>query len=332
MEEIIVLKNDRFKIEITNYGARVMRWLVDGVDIVLGFDHIDQYKSAIEPYHSAIIGRYANRIANAQFTLNNESFRLNNNLGNHILHGGSKAFHNSIWTVQSRSENHLELLNLSPNGDQGFPGELTTKAIYTLEADGLLLEVKARTTKSTPVNITHHPYFNLSGLESSDLSHHQFLVHSNEILETNHEGIPSGNRVQVANNGFDFTNWKSLAKGINESHAQIELLNGIDHTYITDQNDQLKLQAEARAIDSHIHMQVYSNQPGIQFYTANHFEEKETGKSGRRHAFRGAFCFEPQKWPDGPNQNNFPDTILQPNEQYNFSLKYKFPLLEQDLK
>ncbi len=326
MEEILTISNDRLTISITNYGGRIMQWLVDGVDIVLGFDTVDEYKTANEPYHGALIGRYANRIANAQYSSDGVSYPLDQNHGKHILHGGKEAFHNTVWKVISKSSIHVELQNISPDGDQGFPGELTTIARYEIVAeDTLALSMTATSTKPTVLSLTHHPYFNLSGLTSYDLSEHLFQIHSNQILSTDVEGIPSGDIVDVGFTGFDFTRWKSLAKAMKESHSQINLLGGIDHTYITEnQTDHLQLQAEAKSSNSKVHMQVYSNQPGLQFYTANHFDGKEKGKTGRSHMFRGAFCFEPQHWPDSPNQGQFPSTILKSNEKYVFNMKYKF--------
>jgi len=329
MQETITISNERLSIAITNYGGRVMRWIVDGVDIIMGFDEVDQYKTASEPYHGAIIGRYANRIANAKFTLNNKEYYLNQNHGKHLLHGGDQAFHNTIWTILSRSKSHVEMQLISPDGDQGFPGELTATARYELQEDGLSLSIKATTTAATPINMTHHPYFNLSGLPSSDLEQHQFMIHSNKILPTTHDGIPTGDLLSVSDTGFDFEQWKSLKQAWKVSHPQIETIGGIDHTYIMPDQSEVSLQAEAKASDTNVHMQVHSNQPGVQFYTANHFEGKEKGKIGRSHVFRGAFCFEPQRWPDSPNQQTFPNTILQSDEEYSLILYYKFPKLPQ---
>jgi len=324
MEEIIKISNNRLSLTITNYGGRVMSWEVDGVDIVLGFETIEEYKSANEPYHSALIGRYANRVANARFKLKEKTYELDQNHGQHILHGGSSAFHNSMWTIISKSDTHVELEFISADGDQGFPGELKSIARYEIDDNALKLEIKSTTTKSTPVSITHHPYFNLSGLNSKDLEQHEFLIHSDQVLSTNKEGIPDGNKLGVGYTGFDFTKWKKLSKAMQESHSQIELLGGIDHTYIMDVDSKLRLQAEAKSIDSNVHMQVYSNQPGVQFYTANHFDGNEKGKQGRTHAHRSAFCFEPQRWPDSPNHDNFPNSMLHPNEEFTFSMEYRF--------
>ena len=327
MEEIFTISNGRLEITITNYGGRIMQWLVDKVDIVFGFDTIDKYKTANEPYHSALIGRYANRIANSKFTYNGQSFQLNQNHGKHILHGGQQAFHNAEWTVLNKSKTHIELYHVSPDGDQGFPGELTAIARYEIKDDTLVLSINATTTKVTPLSITYHPYFNLSGIEADDLSNHVFKIHAEEILETNKNGIPTGETIEVKDSGFDFKQWKSLDNAMAESHSQIELLQGIDHTYITEcRGNQVQLQAEAKAKNSQVHMQVYSNQPGVQFYTANHFNGSDIGKNDRLHQHRGAFCFEPQMWPDSPNQNNFPSAFLIPNETFSFVTEYKFPM------
>lgn len=327
MEEIITISNDRLKVDITNFGGRVMRWLVDEVDIVLGFDSIKEYKSANEPYHGAIIGRYANRIANAKYTYEGVTYLLDVNHGNHILHGGKQAFHNATWEVLDKSNTHVKLRHISPDGDQGFPGILTTIAKYELQGGSLYLTISATTTKATPISITHHPYFNLSGLDSNDLSHHLFQIHADQILSTNSDGIPMGDRIDVEFTGFDFANWKSLNQGIQESHPQMDLLSGIDHTYITISNaESVQLLAEAKASDTGVHMQVFSNQPGTQFYTANHFNGSDKGKGNRIHHYRGAFCFEPQMWPDSPNQKTFPNTILLPNETFLMTAEYKFPV------
>lgn len=327
MEGVFAIFNERFKLDITNYGGRVMRWKVDGIDIVFGFDSIDEYKKASEPYHSALIGRYANRIANAKYFSNGNPCQLNNNLGTHMLHGGSNAFHNVIWTVLSRSQTHLELQYISKDGDQGFPGELITIAKYSIVDDGVLLEINASTSKPTPVSLTHHPYFNLSGLSSNNLKQHRFKIHSNSILPTDQEGIPLGYELNIKDTAFDFRNWKTLQRSFQEKHDQIELLGGVDHSYTFDTlRDDLVLQAEAKSDESNIHMQVYSNQPAIQFYTANHFAGKDQGKDHRIHAYRGAFCFEPQQWPDSPNRSNFPSTMLDPNEEFTFAMKYSFPV------
>lgn len=325
MEEIFTIFNERIKLDITNYGGRVMRWIVDSTDIVFGFDTVEKYKLANEPYHSALIGRYSNRIANARYSHDDNSYRLNNNLGAHILHGGDSAFHNVIWTVISKSDSHIELQYISKDGDQGFPGQLITTATYTLVDDEVLLVMKAKTTKSTPVSFTHHPYFNLSGLGRNSLENHNFKIHSNTILTTDQNGIPSGEKLEISGTAFDFVNWRSLSHSMKEGHPQIDLLGGIDHSYIFDSNHNLQLQAEAQSKDSKIHMMIFSNQPAIQFYTANHFNSSDQGKNSRLHAHRGAFCFEPQQWPDSPNHDNFPNTILDPSKEFLFSMKYKFP-------
>lgn len=327
MKEVLSISNDRQRIDITNFGGRVMQWIVDGVDIVLGFHSVEEYQVAKEPYHSALIGRYSNRIANAHYNYQRKSYPLNKNHGDHILHGGSSAFHNVFWNIISKSNTHVEMQHISPDGDQGFPGELITTARYQLEnQDTLRLTVEATTSKATPISITHHPYFNLSGLQSSDLGSHLFKIYSNEILSTNGDGIPTGNKVGVGYTGFDFTEWRSLSDALKESHSQIDLIGGIDHTYISNvKAKSLQLQAEAKSIESEVHMQVFSNQPGLQFYTANHFDGKEKGKAERPHVFRGAFCFEPQQWPDSPNQTSFPSVILRPNEIFEFVTEYKFP-------
>lgn len=327
MAEIFTIFNDRIELAITNYGGRVMQWKVDGVDIILGFDTVEEYKIASEPYHSALIGRYANRIANGNFQIEDRSFQLNKNLGAHILHGGTTAFHNVDWTLISNSQTHLELKNVSLDGDQGFPGELTTIARYELVNDELWLTMQAKTTKPTPLSLTHHPYFNLSGLSIDSLAHHSFKIHSNTILPTDKNGIPSGETMNISGSSFDFQSWKSLEQSIKEDHSQLQLLRGIDHSYIFGRDTiDFQLQAEAKCQASGVHMQVYSNQPALQLYTANHFRSKDIGKRGRKHAFRGAFCFEPQQWPDSPNHLDFPNTILEPNQEFSFKMKYKFPL------
>ncbi len=330
MAKVFTIFNDRIELEITNYGGRVMRWKVDGVDIVFGFNTIAEYKVAKEPYHSALIGRYANRIANAKFSINTNSYQLRPNLNAHILHGGPSAFHNVFWTVLNSSETHLELQYISPDGDQGFPGELITVAKYTLNGDELLLEMTAKSTKPTPVSFTHHPYFNLSGLDSQDLSKHTFKIHSESILPTNAEGIPLGSKLNIAQTAFDFQNWKLLYQEGEKPHDQIDLLGGIDHSYVFDEfSSDMIIQAEAKSEVSNIHMKVFSNQPALQFYTANHFDGSEVGKADRQHRYRGAFCFEPQGYPDSPNHLNFPSCILDPKEQFSFKMKYKFPLLKR---
>lgn len=318
------LRSEKLEITISRYGGRITHWLVDGVDIILGFDDIESYKTAKEPYHGALIGRYSNRISQSQFAIDDKIYNLKSNLGNHVLHGGPKAFHNQEWDLASSNDKNVTLYLHSPDGDMGFPGDLYTKASYTIEENTLILKMSATSSAPTFCNFTYHPYFNLGGLSSTDLYDHQFRIQSNHILETDKEGIPSGNAIDISGSGFDFTDWQNLQRQINKSHPQMDLLGGIDHNYLINANSIDEVIAEARCQSTGIHMQLSTDQPGLQMYTANHFDGSEFGKSNRQHNHQGAFCFEPQHYPDSPHHKHFPSTLLLPNQEFLFTVKYSF--------
>lgn len=318
---------------ITNYGGRLVSLLVPSangnlVDVVLGFDNVEQYQTSTEPYFGAIIGRYGNRIANGQFTLDGKVYTLLKNNGPNSLHGGKKGFQDVVWDAHLIDDHSLELFYSSPDMEEGFPGNLSVKVIYTLTNDSQLkIHYEATTDKKTVINLTNHAFFNLDGEDNRGTIHnHQLTIFADHYLPVNNNMIPTGEIASVANTPFDFRKPVLIGKGINADDDQIRNGNGYDHTFVLneDQENSLKLAAIATG-ENGITMEVLTEEPGVQLYTSNFLQSKNILRGGGKDNFRSAFCLETQHFPDSPNQPGFPTTVLEPGEIYRTSSVYRFP-------
>ena len=329
--DLFVLKNKNGLVcEITNYGARVVSLWVPDIndnfdDIVLGFDNIENYISANEKYFGATIGRYGNRIRDGKFIINDKEYYLEKNNGPNHLHGGNKGFNDVIWQAEQINEQILEFKYFSKNMEEGYPGNLDIKVIYNLnDYNELKIEYFAKTDKSTYVNLTHHSFFNLLGAGNNTVNDHFLYINANSFTPVDETLIPTGEIKLVSNTPFDFTVPTKIGKRINHDNDQLKFGNGYDHNFVLNNSNSKEILA-ARVIEkkSGRILEIYTNEPGMQFYGGN-FLNGTIGKHNKTYKKRSALCLETQHFPNSPNQKNFPNTMLNPNEEYYSICIYKF--------
>lgn len=322
------------EVTITNYGGTVTTVKVPDRngkydDVVLGFDSLQGYtQPANTAYFGAIVGRYGNRIAKGTFSLDGKTYHIPLNDGPNALHGGTTGFNKRVWTakdVSTANEPALELHYLSPDGEQGFPGNLDVTVRYSLDAkNGLRLDYSAKTDKDTVLNLTNHSYFNLAGAGSATVLDHRLMLAASRFTPVNSTLIPTGEIVPVSGTPLDFTHLTVVGSRINSDYPQIKIANGYDHNFVLDSpGDLSKVAARVEEPKSGRVMEVYTTQPGIQFYTGNFLNGKISGIGGA-YRYRSALCLETQHFPDSPNQPNFPSTVLHPGEQFKSTTIYRF--------
>lgn len=331
--ELFTLKNAAgMQVQITNYGGIVTSIKVpdrDGkiADVTLGFDTLQGYLRN-SPYFGATIGRYANRIANAQFKLNGATYKLAANDGPNTLHGGIVGFDKTVWqadTFERDEEVGIVLTHVSPDGEEGFPGTLAAKVTFTLNAaDELVFDYEATTDKPTVVNLTNHSYFNLAGEGSGDILSHQMMINADRYTPVDDKLIPTGELPEVAATPFDFRTPMPIGTHIAEDNEQLKRGRGYDHNFVLNSGDGMVLAARVKEPNSGRVMEVRTTEPGVQFYTGNFLDGTVTGKNGHAYQFRGGFCLETQHFPDSPNQDKFPSVVLQPGQQYKTRTVYAF--------
>ncbi len=296
-------------------------------DVVLGYASLDGYLTN-SPYFGALIGRYGNRIAKGHFTLDGQTYTLATNNPPNALHGGIKGFDKVVWKVVHAEKTsqgaQLELTYTSPDGEEGYPGTLTVTAIYTVTpGNSLRLDYTATTDKDTIINLTHHSYFNLAG--RSDILGHVVCINADEFTPVDSTLIPTGELHPVDNTPFDFRTPTTIGSRVNADNEQIKFGGGIDHNWVVDHPmGKLGLDAWVMEPTSGRVMQVWSTEPGLQFYTGNFLDGTIKGKDGQVYKFRDAFCMEPQHFPDSPNHPNFPSVELKPGETYHNTIVYQF--------
>ena len=314
-------------VEVLNYGGIIRRLILPDrlgkfENCVLGYDRLIDYEEK-SPYFGALIGRYANRIAQGKFTLDGTTYTLDQNHGEHHLHGGKKGFDKVIWEVQEDESEEgvgLILTHFSPHMEEGYPGTLTTKVTYRLTEENIFkIEYTAHTDRPTILNLTQHSYFNLSGNVRQDCLDHYLKIESSHILTVDEKMIPTGEKMAVANTPFDFNVLQNIRGSIAQTHEQLKKGNGFDHCYcIHPTPAQLSKVAELFHPTSGRKMEVHTTSPGIQLYTANHLEAPFVPN--------GAICLETQAYPDSPNQPHFPSTILRPEEPFKSSTHFHFSI------
>jgi aldose 1-epimerase len=317
---------------ISNYGATLVSLTVpdrSGTpgDVVLGYDKIDDYENGTS-YFGATVGRYANRIAHAKFVLDGVTYALEKNNGENHLHGG---FNKRVWTakdVSGSAGQALELTYLSKGGEEGYPGNLSVKVVYTLLAhqNALKIDYTATTDKATVINLAHHSYFNLAGQGNGDILQHQLTLHASRFTPVDAGLIPTGELREVRNTPFDFLQPTQIGARINQDDEQLKLGKGYDHNWVLDRKSPASLVVAAEAYDpqSGRVMEVSTTEPGIQFYTGNFLNGNGPGKSGKTYGNRFAFCLETQHFPDSPNHSDFPSTVLRPGHEFRSTTIYKF--------
>ena len=314
---------------ITNYGGRLVSVMVPDkngkmTDVVLGYDNIGQYVQSDGNY-GALIGRYGNRINQGKFTLDDIEYTLPQNNGAHCLHGGPQGYHARMWDAKQLNDQALELTYLSKDGEAGFPGNLDIKVTYTLTDDNAVgIKYEATTDKKTVVNLPNHSYFNLSGVPGSDVLDQLVMINADNYTPVDSTLIPVGIS-PVDGTPLDLRTPVAIGKQINDPFQQLQFGRGYDLNWVLNTNgDKNVLAAKAYSPTSGIALEVYTNEPGIQFYTGNFMDGKDTGKHGVLYPHRGALCLETQHYPDSPNHPDFPSVVLNPGEKYLSECIYKF--------
>ena len=332
---LYTLRNSQgMEVKITNYGGIITHWTApdkNGTfeDVVLGYDTLGGY--VVEsPYFGALVGRYGNRIAKGKFTLDGKTHTLAVNNGENHLHGGLKGFDKVVWKtdkVEKNGQVGLKMYYESKDGEEGYPGNLKVTVNYLLKNDNSLqIDYEATTDKATPVNLTNHTYFNLSGSTKTNILNHQLQLDASHFLPVDTGLIPTGELQSVKNTPFDFTKLGTIGKRINDStDVQIKRGGGYDHCWVLDNNtDTLKHFATVYEPTSGRLMEGFTTEPATQFYTSNFLTGTAIGKHGITYSKHYVLCLETQHYPDSPNQPKFPNTILRPNQKYSSTTVYRF--------
>ncbi len=318
-------------VKVTNYGGVITSINTPDKagkmgDIILGFDNIDGYLKN-KSYFGALIGRYGNRIGKAQFDIDGKTYKLDVNNGINHLHGGSQGFWALLWDTKSfKTENSvgLTLTHTSPDGDQGYPGNLKVTVVYELTNNNeFTITYKATTDKTTHVNMTQHPYFNLAGKGS--ILNQELFINGSKYTPVDSGLIPTGELAPVVGTPFDFTKPHAIGQMIEQTNEQLKNGGGYDHNWVLNKKSDDEWGLDARFSDptSGRVLEVYSDEPGIQFYSGNFLDGKVDGK-GVNFEYRGAICLEPQHFPDTPNKPKFPSTLLKPGVEYKSKIAFKF--------
>lgn len=320
--------------KITNFGGKVVSLKMPDkngnfADVVLGYDSIPDYeKDAF--FFGGIIGRYGNRIAKGKFLLNGIQYTLAANNGGNHLHGGIKRFDVSVWSAKSFADKtgaRLELTRLSKDGEEGYPGNLSVKVVYTLtENNELKIDYSAATDKDTIINLTNHSYFNLAGAGSGTILNHRIQINADRFTPTDSNSIPTGELQSVTKTPFDFRAPIAIGARIEQQNEQLKFGGGYDHNFVLNKKAaELSLAARVYEPTRRRVLEVLTTEPGIQFYAGN-FLDNVNGKSGRIYNKREAFCLETQHFPDSPNEPKFPSTVLKKGQTYSSTTVYKFTI------
>jgi aldose 1-epimerase len=325
---------NKVEVKIITYGGIITSVRVpdrDGnmANVVLGFSNLDDYLTK-SPYFGSITGRYANRIAKGKFTLDDKEYTLATNNAPNSLHGGVKGFDKQVWDAKDVTGNDgpsLELSRVSPDGEEGYPGNLTVKVTYTLTDDNeLRMDYSATTDKTTVVNLTNHSYFNLAGNGSGPVYDQILMVDADKFTPVDETLIPTGELASVEGTPFDFRVPKPISAGIRSSDAQMILGRGYDHNFVLNRKDNTSMMLAARLYEPHSGrtLEVLTMEPGLQVYTGNFLDGTIVGSSGGMYRQGEGICLETQHFPDSPNQADFPSTVLKPGDTYSTSTIYKF--------
>jgi len=334
---MVTLANGRgVEVDVISYGGIITRLVTPDAEghpgnIVLGLDTLEDYVTS-SPYFGALIGRYGNRIADGKFTLDGKTWQLDTNDGDNHLHGGIQGFDKKNWGMAPFVTDHSAgavMTLTSPDGDQGYPGTLQVKVIYELtEDDALDMHFTATSDKPTVVNLTQHSYFNLAG--KGDVLGHLLMINADEFTPVRKGLIPTGELRPVAGTPFDFRQPKPIGRDIGAKNEQLELGLGYDHNFVLRPHaaDELVLAARVTEPGSGRVLEVWSTEPGVQFYSGNFLDGTLTG-NGQVHKYRSGLCLEPQHFPNSPNQPEFPSTTLRPGQTYDTRIVYRFSTMKQ---
>ncbi|OYX86136.1 MAG: galactose-1-epimerase [Flavobacteriales bacterium 32-34-25] len=326
------IENNGIKAAFTNYGGRLVGlWMKDKngklTDIVIGMNSVSGFQKSTEPYFGATIGRVGNRIAKGKFTLEGKQYTIPLNNNGNTLHGGIKGFQDVVWDAAKTNNNTLVFTYTSPDMEQGFPGTLKVKVIYTLTAaKGLKMEYEATTDKTTVINLTNHAFFNLNGEGSGTILNHQMQIFANQFTSVDSGLIPTGELKDVAQTPFDFTAVHTIGERIDVENEQLKFGKGYDHNYVLNdlKTGEMIHAASVLGDKSGIVLDVYTQEPGLQFYSGNFMQSKNILKSGIKDDFRTSFALETQHFPDAPNHSNFASITLKPGQKYHTVSEYRF--------
>lgn len=323
---------NNFQAAVTNYGARMVGFVLpdkDGKlrDIVIGFDNVNDYITAKERYYGCIVGRFGNRIAKGQFTLDGKTYQLDLNNGVNTLHGGRTGFHSRVWDAVQPDSQTLVLTYIAADGEEGYPGKMTTQVTYKLTDDNeLQISYEISTDKKTIVNVTNHNYWNLNGEGSGSINNHELLIKAAKYTPVDSTLIPTGKLEPVAGTPFDFTTFHKIGERVEADNIQLRYGKGYDHNFVLDKGitTEPELITTLKGDLSGIVMDIYTTEPAIQFYGGNFMESLHTLKTGVKDDYRTALCLETQHYPDSPNQPAFPTTVLEPGKKYVSKTVHKF--------
>ena len=342
LKSFILSNKTNCSVKITNFGAKVMSINVPDKngnidDIVLSYDTPEEYIGG-NPYFGAIIGRYGNRINKGTFILNDTEYSLTTNNGNNHLHGGPNGFNNVIWDVVEYknydNQHFIKFKYLSKDGEEGYPSNLTVFVKYSFtDENELIIDYNATCDKNTVINLTHHSFFNLKDAGKSDILEHELKIFADSFTPVNDELIPTGQILTVKETPLDFTEFTSIGKRINKEHVQLQYGKGYDHNWVLNKTpNSLSLAAIVREPFSGRIMEVFTTEPGLQFYSGNFLDGSDVGEDSTKYNHRTAFCLETQHFPDSPNHKNFPSTVLQAGESYKQKTLYKFSIISLSKK
>ncbi len=331
---IYSIRNGAVKAQFTNYGARLVALWVpnkDGkpTDVVLGFRSVKEYVESSEPYFGAVVGRFGNRIAKGQFELRGKRYQLTINNGPNTLHGGKKGFHKAVWNVEQPDSTKLIFTYFSKDGEEGFPGNLAARVTYAITSKGALkMEYEAITDQATVINLTNHAFFNLNGEGSGKILDHKLTIFANKYTPVDSTLIPTGQLATVKGTPFDFTKGQAIGARIRLPNEQLKNGKGYDHNFVITSPKKKGMRHAASVVGdmSGIKMDIYTTEPGLQFYSGNFMRGKNTMKNGAKDTFRSAFAMETQHFPDSPNQSSFPTTVLNPGKKYHTVSIYQFSI------
>jgi aldose 1-epimerase len=328
---LYILKNKNgMEAAITNYGGRLVALLVPDsagkmIDVAVGISSVDGYIKSTEPYYGATIGRYGNRIARGHFTLEGKKYTLATNNPPNTLHGGKKGYQDVVWDAKKINDQTLELTYLSKDMEEGFPGNLSIKVIYTITDDNSFkCEYEATTDKTTVVNLTNHAYFNLNGEGSGTILNHLVQLKADNYTPVDSTLIPTGKIEPVKGTPLDFTMPTTIGARINDANEQLKNGKGYDHNFVLDKHDMRQPIATVKGDKTGIVMEIFTEEPALQFYSGNFMQGKNIMKYGEKDDYRTAFAMETQHYPDSPNQSQFPSTVLKPGQVYKTKSIYKF--------
>ncbi len=325
VHKYILDNNNGLKAEILTYGGIISKLIFHGTDIVLGMDCLEDYLDN-DGYFGALIGRNSNRIEDAKFELNKKFYNLFPNDGKNNLHGGRVGFNAVIWEAEpvSGEEPALILTHRSPDGEEGFPGEVTVKVTYTLTKDNsLVIHYEGETDADTVLNMTNHTYFNLNGHASGKVTNHTLWLRSSFFTLNNSQCLPTGEIMSVKNTAFDFRTAEALGKRITSGTKQLEMFGGFDHNFAIEGSG-YRLAAMLRSDASGITMEMYTDRPGVQVYTGNAIDDTRKRKDDAIYPIHGGICLETQSFPNGLKYSHFPNGFLKKGEKYDTITEYKF--------